>query len=70
MRSQIATQKSFHTIDLKKAITINFVEVIKQRGGIGLKVLVAYYSETGKTEKIAKAIFEAKIFGENECFFN
>jgi flavodoxin I len=58
VRSQIETLKSFHTIDLKKAITISFVEVIKQRGGIGLKVLVAYYSETGNTEKIAKAIFE------------
>jgi flavodoxin I len=34
------------------------VKVIKQRRGIGLKVLVAYYSETGNTEKIARAIYE------------
>jgi len=34
------------------------VKAIKQRGGVGLKVLVAYYSETGNTEKIARAIYE------------
>jgi flavodoxin I len=30
----------------------------KPQEGIGLKVLVAYYSETGNTEKIAKTIYE------------
>lgn len=34
------------------------MKVIKQRGGIELKVLVVYYSETGNTEKIARAIYE------------
>jgi flavodoxin I len=32
--------------------------VIKKAGGFVLRVLVAYYSDTGNTEKIAEAVFE------------
>jgi len=42
------------------------VKAIKQRGGVGLKVLVAYYSETGNTEKIARAIYE-EVSKEHEA---
>jgi len=43
------------------------VKAIKQRGSIELKALVAYYSETGNTKKIARAIYE-EVSKDHEAY--